>query len=98
MPISRCDQDERDAAASRLRGRAGIARPIIVPRDSEPMAPAGVDPTPRIVASLVGISSCGTRLGNDRGKPRRLALTDRQRARDLSRRVPSRSQRANLLK
>ena len=97
MPIRLCNQDECDAAVARLRGSAGVVGPIIVARDLEPMAPAGVDPTPRLIAGLVCISSCGTRLGNDPDKPRRLALADRQRARDLSRCVSLRSQRANLL-
>ena len=97
MPIRLGDQDERDAAIARLRRRAGIAGPIIAPRDPEPLAPAGVDPAPRVIASLVCISGCGSRLSNDPDKPRRLALADRQRARDLSRRVPPRPQPANLL-
>lgn len=58
IPVGLCDHDESNAAVTGLRWRAGVARPIVEALDSQPMAPAGADPAPRLVAgSACSVSS-----------------------------------------
>ena len=96
IPVGVCDHDESDAAVTGLRRRAGVARPIIVVLDSQPVAPARADPAPRLVAGFARISSPGSRLDrNHSDEPCCLTVADRKRTRDLARRVALRSQLTN---